>query len=155
MDQTLAVTAETVAAMPSTELVGAWVLLTRAIAEQALADPERLAPCSGDALPRTFDERHTRTFTLQAQLEDIAVAAQEVTRAADAVLHAVAVEHEDTVAQRAHLDEENYGLCNALRPQANSRGMISGTPSGVRAPPRRASLSTDACSATARPLCTN
>ena len=111
MDQTLAVTAETVAAMPSTELVGAWVLLTRAIAEQALADPERLAPCSGDALPRTFDERHTRTFTLQAQLEDIAVAAQEVTRAADAVLHAVAVEHEDTVAQRAHLDEENYGLC--------------------------------------------
>lgn len=111
MDQTLAVTAETVAAMPSTELVGAWVLLTRAIAEQALADPETLAPCSGDALPRTFDERHTRTFTLQAQLEDIAVAAQEVTRAADAVLHAVAVEHEDTVAQRAHLDEENYGLC--------------------------------------------
>lgn len=60
MDQTLAVTAETVAAMPSTELVGAWVLLTRAIAEQALADPETLAPCSGDALPRTFDERHTR-----------------------------------------------------------------------------------------------
>ena len=44
---------------------------------------------------------------------------------------------------------------NALRPRANLRAMIWGMPWGVRAPPRRASLSTDACSATARPLCTN
>lgn len=101
MDLKSVTSAEALAGAAGDELVEAWLVLTRAIADRALVSPDSLV---GDvAEGPTFDEQIETLEHTRRSLERAAEVASLVSRSADAVMRVVADAHEGVVRQHDHL----------------------------------------------------